>query len=71
MATDGSAAPLDMAARIGLKRACIPGRHRSLLIRCGWAIERSLRELNADGGIFFAHRYAGIQRPHDWKRSRT
>jgi S-DNA-T family DNA segregation ATPase FtsK/SpoIIIE len=40
----------------------LPGSERSLLIRCDRATKRDLRELNVDAGLFFAHRYAGMQR---------
>lgn len=39
-----------------------PGQGRKLLIRCDRATKRDLRELNEDAGLFFAHRYAGLQR---------
>lgn len=39
-----------------------PGTDRSLRIRCDRATKRDLRELNVDAGLYFAHRYAGVQR---------
>lgn len=38
------------------------GVGRRLRIRCERATKRDLRELNVDAGLFFAHRYAGLER---------
>jgi S-DNA-T family DNA segregation ATPase FtsK/SpoIIIE len=39
-----------------------PGGDKRLRIRCDRATKRDLRELNVEAGLYFAHRYAGIQR---------
>ena len=39
------------------------GQSRKLRIRCKSATKRDLRNLNVDAGIYFAHRYAGLQTP--------
>ena len=38
------------------------GGNRKLRIRCDRATKRELRELNAQAGLYFAHRYAGLRR---------
>ena len=38
------------------------GDNRKLRIRCERATKRDLRDLNVEAGLYFAHRYAGLQR---------
>lgn len=38
------------------------GSKRLLTIRCDRATKRDLRDLNVEAGLYFAHRYAGLQR---------
>ena len=38
------------------------GENRKLHIRCDRATKRDLRELNVQAGLYFAHRYAGLNR---------
>ena len=45
-------------------RVQVPGA-RKLRIRCERATKRDLRDLNAEAGLHFAHRYAGLQRLFD------
>lgn len=38
------------------------GSKRVLTLRCDRATKRDLRDLNVEAGLYFAHRYAGLQR---------